>query len=90
MVKPDLLAPGSGVTSCNGRYERTGKAYTVKSGTSMAAPVVSGAVAVLLSKYPSMSNVEVKLRLWQSCVDLGLEKNRQGCGLLQVKNLLEL
>ena len=56
----------------------------------MAAPVVSGAVAVLLSKYPSMSNVEVKLRLWQSCVDLGLEKNRQGCGLLQVKNLLEL
>ena len=90
VVKPDLLAPGSGVTSCNGRYERTGKAYTVKSGTSMAAPVVSGAVAVLLSKYPSMSNVEVKLRLWQSCVDLGLEKNRQGCGLLQVKNLLDL
>lgn len=90
VVKPDLLAPGSGVIACNGRYERTGRAYTIKSGTSMAAPVVSGAIAVLLSKYPTMSNVEVKLRLGQTCRNLGLDKNRQGWGLLNVKDLLEL
>lgn len=90
VVKPDLLAPGSGIISCNGRYKRTGKAYTIKSGTSMATPVVSGAIATLLSKYPMMSNVEVKLRLRQTCMNLGLDKNRQGWGLLDVKALLEV
>ncbi len=90
VVKPDLVAPGSCVISCNGRYQRTGRAYTEKSGTSMSAPVVAGAIAVLLSKYPSMSNLEVKLRLRQTCVDLGLNKNRQGWGILHVKALLEL
>lgn len=90
VVKPDILAPGSKVMSCNGRYERTGRAYTLKSGTSMSAPVVSGAIAALLSKYPTMSNVEVKLRLGQTCRNLGLDKNRQGWGLLNVKDLLEL
>lgn len=90
VVKPDLVAPGSCVISCNGRYQRTGRAYTEKSGTSMSAPVVAGAIAILLSKYPSMSNLEVKLRLRQTCVDLGLNKNRQGWGMLHVKALLEL
>ena len=90
VVKPDLVAPGSCVISCNGRYQRTGRAYTEKSGTSMSAPVVAGAIAVLLSKYSSMSNLEVKLRLRQTCVDLGLNKNRQGWGMLHVKALLEL
>ena len=90
VVKPDLVAPGSCVISCNGRYQRTGRAYIEKSGPSMSAPVVAGAIAVLLSKYPSMSNLEVKLRLRQTCVDLGLNKNRQGWGMLHVKALLEL
>ena len=33
-------------------------AYTVKSGSSMATPVVSGAVALLMEKYPRITNVE--------------------------------
>lgn len=88
VVKPDLVAPGSGVNSCNGKYNRMEKPYVMKSGTSMATPVVSGAIAVLLSKYPGMSNVEVKLKLRESCVDLGYNRNQQGWGLLNVKRLL--
>lgn len=88
VVKPDLLAPGSGVVSCNGKYRGTGEPYVRKSGTSMATPVVSGAVALLLSKYPSMRNVEVKLKLRESCTDLGEDKNRQGWGLLNVGKLM--
>lgn len=32
----------------------------------MATPVVSGAIALLLSKYPQMSPKDVKLRLYQT------------------------
>ncbi|MDE1770514.1 MAG: S8 family serine peptidase [Thaumarchaeota archaeon] len=48
-VKPDLVAPGVFVntTTLNGKYNLT-------SGTSIAAPHVTGAVAILLQKYPNL------------------------------------
>ena len=54
----------------------------------MATPVVSGAIACLLSKYPDMTNVEVKLRLRESCI----RRNEEGevWGMLNVRRLLEL
>ena len=71
VCKPDLVAPGSYIRSCNGfSQKKNQKAYSVKSGTSMSAPVVSGAVALLLSKYPDMKNVEVKLRLLMRADDM--------------------
>lgn len=87
VVKPDVFAPGTGIISCNARYGYPGEhAYIMKTGTSMATPVVSGAIACLLSKYPDMTNVEVKLKLRESCV------NSPGCGagwgLLNVGRLL--
>lgn len=87
IVKPDVMAPGYQIISCNSvsRYSR--KPYTVKSGSSMATPVVSGAAALLLSKYPDMSNVEMKLKLRQTC--RRLENEETGWGLLQVDRLLE-
>ncbi len=89
VVKPDVFAPGTGIISCNSRYRLPGEhPYTSKSGTSMATPVVSGAVACLLSKYPDMSNVEVKLRLRESCVRCpGTEA---GWGLLDVGRLMAI
>lgn len=88
--KPDVVAPGSYICSCNARFRERGESpYVTKSGTSMATPIVSGAVAVLLSKYPKMSNVEVKLKFRESCKDIGLPPNQQGWGLLQMKKLLE-
>lgn len=91
VCKPDLVAPGSYVRACNGFFEHKNHSfYTVKSGTSMAAPVVSGAIALLLSKYPDMSNVEVKMKLWRSCDDLGLPENHQGHGILNIEKLLSL
>lgn len=89
VCKPDLIAPGSYINSCNVNYLKKGSSpYTVKSGTSMATPVVSGAAALLLSKYPDMSNVELKLRLRGSCHDLNLPHNQQGWGLLDITALL--
>lgn len=89
IVKPDLFAPGTGIVSCNSAYPRTSfHPYTSKTGTSMATPIVSGAVACLLSKYPDLTNVEVKLQLRKSCIHSpGTES---GWGLLHVENLLSL
>lgn len=87
VIKPDVFAPGTGIISCNGRYFLPGEhIYVMKSGTSMATPVVSGAAACLLSKYPDMTNVEVKLKLRESCVKYpGTEA---GWGLVNVERLL--
>lgn len=101
--KPDIVAPGSNIISCNiGRYLTRGVSntsrfqasgypmmYTIKSGTSMATPVVSGAIALLLAAYPQLNNREVKLKLRDSAVDLGQRWEKQGWGLLNVRKLLE-
>lgn len=84
ICKPDVVAPGASVMSCANQSGR----YTAKSGTSMATPLVSGAIALLLEKYPDMSNRDVKLRLRERCTDLGLPQNQQGWGLLDVEKLL--
>lgn len=62
VVKPDVSAPGFHIVSCSHRFKNRKNYYTEKSGSSMATPVISGAAALLLSKYPGMGNVEVKLR----------------------------
>ena len=65
-----------------------GAAYLARSGTSMATPIVSGCVALLLQKYPSLTNKEVKLRLRNTALSLGFPHARQGWGLIQCNRLL--
>ncbi len=84
IVKPELVVPGTNVTSCANQQGM----YTKKSGTSMAAPMVSGSIALLLSKYPHMSPADVKLRLYQRTVDLGLPLSKQGWGMVDIGKLL--
>ena len=84
ICKPDVVAPGSRVVSCSCFADR----YAIKSGTSMSTPIVSGAIALLLEKYPDMTNRDVKLKLMESSQDMGLPRNQQGWGLLHVERLL--
>lgn len=90
VCKPDIVAPGAGIFSCSSRYRKKDGYYCRKSGTSMATPMVSGAAALLLCREPWITNVEVKMRLWESAVDLGMEQNRQGWGLLNIPSFLHL
>ena len=86
VCKPDIIAPASEILSCDNR----GRNYKKRSGTSMATPIVSGTIALLLSNEPWLSNRDVKIRLMQSAIDCGMEKNRQGWGLLNPKEMLRV
>ena len=53
-LKPDVVAPGERITSCNARFGRKkggglSNLYYADSGTSMATPHVSGLLAAFLS-----------------------------------------
>ena len=90
IIKPDIVAPGSNVVSCNGIKVSKNNMYSTKSGTSMATPAVSGAIALLLSVYPHMTGRDVKVRLKNSAVDCGFPMNQQGWGCLNIRRLLRL
>ena len=66
IVKPDLSAPGDLIVSTF-----PGNEYLIASGTSMAAPHVTGAVAVLRSIDPTATVDELIVALTAGAVDLG-------------------
>lgn len=84
IMKPEILAPGTDIVS----LDRHGALYCRKSGTSMATPVVCGALALALQKRPSLRPEELKLKLYES---VKKEKGLSGAwGILDVDNLLAL
>lgn len=92
LKKPDLVAPGTGIVSCNAHFRRTAggcrNAYAEKSGTSMSTPMVAGAAALCLQKYPGSTNEQVRRRLLWTASDQGKPWNRQGWGMLNVARML--
>ncbi len=84
IVKPEIVAPGTGIISCSiGR-----QLYSSQSGTSMATPVVAGCIALMLEKNPSLTNKEIKRRIFETAVDLGYDKNHQGWGMIHPEGLI--
>ncbi len=93
MKKPDVVAPGTDIISCNAALERRGRyyrnAYVAKSGTSMATPIVSGGLALLLQKYPFYTNEKAKQKLLYTAKDLNEPWNKQGWGMIQIDKMLQ-
>lgn len=69
-IKPDVLAPGGGIYSTYPLDSslNDGSGFVTMSGTSMAAPHVSGAAALLLEANPSLDPPAIKTVLQNSAV----------------------
>ena len=99
IVKPDVLAPGANIVSClssdicpeslTGHREHiVGGKYLSLSGTSMSTPIVTGAVALLIEKYPDITPDDVKYALKKSSTDINRHINHQGWGLINIEKLI--
>lgn len=85
-TKPDLVAPGEKITA-----PIPGEAKGRKDGTSMAAPHVSGAAAMLMARHSEFIGEanEIKRILCETATDLGRERFFQGSGMLDVLRALQ-
>jgi serine protease AprX len=97
--KPDLLAPGERIISCAAPQSRLvvkeadlpGCNYFEQSGTSMAAPHVSGAIAAFLSiRREFIGEAEAVKKIFTSAAtDLGRSRHFQGSGLLDLMRAIQ-
>lgn len=106
-LKPDLVAPGERITSCaagekltqaladgKGKLKPKSKVayYVDDSGTSMASPHVSGAIAAFLSVRREFIGkpLEVKRIFMDSATPLGRERYFEGQGLVDLMRALQI
>jgi serine protease AprX len=106
-AKPDVVAPGVGTESLsdpNSSLYSSRSAYLLSgtvptsylpylslSGTSMAAPVVTGAVALMLQANPALTPNQIKAILqYTAQVYPGYDRLTQGVGFLNAKGAVEL
>ena len=106
-AKPDLVAPGTGSVSLSapgslfyqtkltslvaGRLSLSSKPYLTLSGTSMAAPVVTGTVALMFQANPNLTPNLVKAILQYTAQQYqGYNALRQGAGFLNTLGAVRL
>ncbi len=85
-IKPNVIAPGVSI-----RSSLVNGSYGSKTGTSMAAPHVSGAVAILRQKNPDATVDQIKTALLNSAADQGEvgPDNTFGWGLIDITAALD-
>ncbi|MCS7093659.1 MAG: S8 family serine peptidase [Candidatus Aenigmarchaeota archaeon] len=93
LEKPDVVAPG--VEICSSRSQTLNsnwltfcldENHILMSGTSMATPIVSGVAALLKQLHPNWTPDQIKSAIKNNAIDLGLDKNIQGSGLIDAFN----
>jgi len=70
-IYPELVAPGVGVRTTDLSFGALSDPYIISSGTSLAAPHVTGAMALLLSAHPDATVAQLEQGLIDTAVDGG-------------------
>jgi subtilisin family serine protease len=85
-IKPDLVAPGEKITSTV-----PDDGLKAMDGTSMAAPHVSGAAALLIARHKELIGkpARVKQILCETATDLGRERYFQGSGMIDILRAMQ-
>jgi serine protease AprX len=85
-LKPDLVAPGEKITSTV-----PDSGLKAMDGTSMAAPHVSGAAALLIARHRELAGKpgRVKQILCDTATDLGRERYFQGSGMVDILRAMQ-
>ena len=89
-LKPDLIAPGVNIIAArsgDSKLPASGRhgAYSRQSGTSMAAPHVTGAAAIVAQEHPEWSPARIKAALMSAATPIaGAAADRAGAGRLDV------
>ncbi|AOS64262.1 S8 family peptidase [Actinoalloteichus hymeniacidonis] len=84
-LKPEISAPGTGITAA-----AAGAGYVSMDGTSMAAPHVAGAAAIVAQAYPEADGDELKSLLLASAQPLAdISVHAQGAGRVDVARAVD-
>jgi serine protease AprX len=105
-AKPDVVASGVGTASLavpgstlflskaayllNGAFTTQNKPYLSLTGTSMAAPVVTGTVALMLQANPNLTPNLIKAIIEYTAQDMRYDPLTQGAGFLNTKGAVDL
>ncbi len=101
VMKPDVLAPGAII--CSSRYDNLlpegehiyyypclDEEHLQLAGTSMSAPMVAGAIALLKQKNPNWTPKDIKNALKSSSIDLEYSNKEQGSGRVDILSAINL
>ncbi|RPI74714.1 MAG: hypothetical protein EHM45_17635, partial [Desulfobacteraceae bacterium] len=83
-IKPDIAAPGVNILSC-----QMGGGSVAYNGTSMSAPHVAGAAALLLQGRPGLSSLEAKQLLMGNARNIDFNVFTRGSGRLDIYKTLK-
>lgn len=83
-IKPDVAAPGYDVKSCV-----PGGSYEMYNGTSMAAPHVAGACALICRQHPDWRPEEIKAALMNTATKISESVFSQGAGRIETLKAIE-
>lgn len=98
-LKPDILAPGVNICAAKSSFASVNPLlnpdcqgstqHYFNSGTSMATPIVSGTVALMLQQNASLTTREIKAILRETALDINISPAIQGWGRIQPLKAIE-